>query len=249
MTGAPGAGRGIALRGVRFGYQRPRWWQTARAGWPAAAVRCDALDVGPGLCLLLGPNGSGKSTLLKLMAGVEMPDAGSIRVDGADLWRNEREARRVLAYVPEQPDLSPYAALGEAMRLVCSLRDVPRSDGDAALARVGLADSRARSVRQLSMGQRRRAMLAAALVGTPRTLLLDEPLEALDRGMRDDVVAWLAARVADGACAVVSTHEIEPFVPLVSRAIVMTGREPRLEQPGADLAARLARLDAWARGT
>jgi ABC-type multidrug transport system ATPase subunit len=207
------------------------------------------LDIGPGFTLLLGPNGSGKSSLLKLMAGVEAPAAGSVVVDGKDLWRDERAARRKLAYVPEQPDLSPYAALGEAMRLVCALRDVPPAAGDGALERVGLGDLRRRSVRELSMGQRRRAMLAAAFIGTPDTLLLDEPLESLDRGMRESVVAWLAERVAGGACAVVSTHEIEPFLSLATGAIVMSGGEPRVETLHDDAAARLAQCDGWARGT
>ena len=65
------------------------------------------LEIPAGLTLLLGPNGCGKSTLLKLAAGVEQPDAGRVEVDGKDLWVDEVEARRSLAYVPEQPDLTP----------------------------------------------------------------------------------------------------------------------------------------------
>ena len=63
------------------------------------------------------------------------------------------------------------------------------------------------------MGQRRRAVLAAALVGTPRHVLLDEPLEAMDRGAREDLLAWTDRLVASGAAVVVVSHEIEPFAP------------------------------------
>jgi ABC-2 type transport system ATP-binding protein len=207
------------------------------------------LEIAPGLTLLLGPNGCGKSTLLKLAAGIERPDSGRIEIDGHDLWSDEVAARRGLAYVPEQPDLTPYATLREILDLVCRLRGEPRERGREALARVGLGMLSHRSVRELSMGQRRRAVLAAALVGTPRQALLDEPLEAMDRGAREDLLAWIDRLVATGAAVVVVSHEIEPFVPRASRALAM--REGRCLDAGPlpdDPTARLALLDRLARG-
>src|SRR5215204_425944 len=115
----------IALRNVRFGYGR------------SIALTCDALDLGPGITLLLGPNGAGKSTLLKLVAGVEHPNAGTVAIDGHDLWRDEVAARAALAYVPEHPDLTPYATVAEVLGLVCRLRGRPVDDGEAALTTVG----------------------------------------------------------------------------------------------------------------
>ena len=193
--------RGYQLAGVRFGYQR---------GQPVLA--CDELRIEPGLTLLLGPNGAGKSTLMKLLAGVERPHEGTVSLERLDLWVDEVGSRRALAYVPEQPDLTPYASVREVIRLVSALRSVPLADAEAALERVGLADVAGRSVRELSMGQRRRAVLAAAFVGHPETLLLDEPLETLDRSMRELLLGWLGERINDGATVVVSTHEIEPFL-------------------------------------
>ncbi len=99
------------------------------------------------------------------------------------------------------------------------------------------------------MGQRRRAVLAAALVGTPRQALLDEPLEAMDRGAREDLLVWIDRLVATGAAVVVVSHEIEPFVPRASRALAV--REGRCLDAGPlpdDPAARLALLDRLARG-
>jgi ABC-type multidrug transport system ATPase subunit len=207
------------------------------------------LEIREGLTLLLGPNGCGKSTLLKLAAGIERPDSGRVEVDGRDLWVDEEESRRGLAYVPEQPDLTPYATVGEILDLVCGLRGEPRQRGREALETAGLGGLAHRSVRELSMGQRRRAVLAAAFVGTPRHALLDEPLEAMDRTAREDLLAWVDRLLASGAAVVVVSHEIEPFVPRASRALgVRNGRCLDAGPLPSDPAERLALLDRLARG-
>jgi ABC-2 type transport system ATP-binding protein len=229
----------ISLRDVRFSYTKG-----------TTAFACDALDVGPGVTLLLGPNGSGKSTLLKLASGVEQPTAGSVSVGGHDLWRDEVAARAGLAYVPEHPDLTPYATVGEVLGLVCRLRGRPVDDGARALQVVGLEELGRRSVRELSMGQRRRAVLAAAFIGEPTTLLLDEPLDAMDRAMRLWLTSWITDASARNATVVVATHDVEPFVPLARRAIVVSRGVPSVLEPLPDEHdARLALLDRSARGT
>ena len=227
----------ITLRGVRFSYGR------------TVALQCDALDVGPGVSLLLGPNGAGKSTLLKLAAGVEQPTSGTVAIDGHDLWRDEVAARASLAYVPEHPDLTPYATVGEVLGLVCRLRGRPVDEGLRALSTVGLDGLGDRSVRELSMGQRRRAVLAAAFIGEPTTLLLDEPLEAMDRAMRTWLTSWITDASARGATVLIATHDIDPFVDLVARAVVVTRGVPELLEPlPGDPTTRRSMLDAWARG-
>ncbi len=228
--------RGYVLAGVGFGYHRD-----------APVLTCDDLRIGPGLTLLLGPNGAGKSTLMKLLAGVERPAKGTIALDGIDLWQDEVESRRQLAYVPEQPDLTPYASVREVIRLVASLRSVPLAEGEAALERVGLAEVAGRSVRELSMGQRRRAVLAAAFIGQPDTLLLDEPLETLDRSMRDTLLDWLGRRVQAGATVLVSTHEIEPFLAQAAGIITVVAGAVRSMSLSADPAARREAADAASR--
>ena len=205
-------------------------------------------EIPAGLTLLVGPNGCGKSTLLKIAAGVEAPDSGTVQVGGYDLWKNEVEARRGLAYVPEQPDLTPYATIGEILTLVCRLRGEPPSRAAEALSLVGLGDLAHRSVRELSMGQRRRAVLAAARVGAPDHLLLDEPLEAMDRGARDSILAWIDERVAAGAAVLVVSHDLEPFVHRAARALtVQAGRCLARDLP-ADFESRAALLERLARG-
>lgn len=232
----------IRLRGASFAY---------RPGEPVLD-RVD-LDLPAGLTLLVGPNGCGKSTLLKLMAGVEQPDAGTIAIGGYDLWRQEIAARQGLVYLPEQPDLTPYATVGEILDLVCRLRGEPLVRGREALERVGLAPFARRSVRELSMGQRRRAVLAAARIGVVRCALLDEPLESLDRGAREDLLAWIDGLLVPGpepVAVLVVSHEIEPFLARAARVLtVQGGRCRRSDDLPAEAEERLRLCDALARGS
>jgi ABC-type multidrug transport system ATPase subunit len=207
------------------------------------------LEIPAGLTLLLGRNGCGKSTLLKMAAGVERPDRGRVRIDGRDLWVDEEEARRTLAYVPEQPDLTPYATVREILGLVCRLRGEPGQAADTALTLVGLDNLAHRSVRELSMGQRRRAVLAATRIGSPGHLLLDEPLEAMDRGAREDILAWIDSRLGDGATVVVVSHDIAPFAARADRAItVKDGLCVSLGELPGDAEQRMNLLERLARG-
>jgi ABC-type multidrug transport system ATPase subunit len=227
----------IELAGVSFGYGGGLVLDQAR------------LSIGPGLTLLVGPNGCGKSTLLKLAAGVEPPDTGQVSIEGHDLWRDEVAARRPLAYLPEHPDLTPYASVVEVLRLVARLRGAPRERATAALLEAGLGDRGDASVRELSAGQRRRALLAAAWIGEPRVVLLDEPLEALDRALRDRVLDWIDRLLGEGRTVLVVSHELEPF--LARATAVVTVQAARavgpitLDGPASD---RLALLERLARG-
>ena len=228
----------MVFESVTFGYEPGR-----------PIIRNASFALSPGLALLLGPNGCGKSTLLMLAAGVERPDAGRVIVDGADLWREEAKARRGLAYLPEFPDITPYAALRDVLRLVCRLRGEPIAAGERALETFGLADEAGRSVRELSSGQRKRALFAAAIVGRPPHILLDEPLDALDRQIADDVLAWIRRRIADGAALAIVSHAIEPFADLATRAItVREGLVEKHETLPRSPEDRFHLLDALARG-
>jgi ABC-2 type transport system ATP-binding protein len=179
------------------------------------------LELGPGLTLLLGPNGCGKSTLLKLASGVESPDSGIISINRYDLWKNEVEARRELAYLPEHPDLTPYASIKEIMDLVCRLRREPLDTGKKALEFFNLQHHAHRTVRELSLGQRRQAVFAACLIGKPSSILLDEPLEAMDRHIQKEILDWIKNHVQSSATVLVVSHFIEPFLQPASQAVTI----------------------------
>jgi ABC-2 type transport system ATP-binding protein len=188
-----------------------------------------ALHVTEGLTLVVGPNGSGKSTLLRVAAGVDRPSRGTVRILGVDLWRDEVQGRQHLAYVPEHPELTPYATILEVLQLVARLRGLPPSAAADALDRVGLVEVAWRTVRELSMGQRRRALLAAALIGEPRVVILDEPMETMDAATRILVREWVLARRDAGAAVLLATHDTEPFVGSVDRVLTMAGGRARAE--------------------
>lgn len=179
------------------------------------------LELQQGLILLLGPNGCGKSTLLKLAAGVEMPDSGVISIDGHDLWREEVRARKGLAYLPEHPDLTPYATIKEILDLVCRLRGETLDTGKKALEFFGLQHLAYRTIRELSMGQRRQAVFAACLIGTPSHILLDEPLEGMDRHIQKEILGWITNQTLSDTTTVVVSHFIEPFIGLASQAVTI----------------------------
>ncbi len=205
------------MDGVRISFRRVRF--AYRAG--ITVLDIPELDIGPGLTLLRGPNGAGKTTLLRMAAGVERPDEGTVAIDGHDLWLDEVRARGPIAYVPEQPDLTPYATVIEILLLVARVRAEPEASASAALAAVGLTSLGDRTIRELSQGQRRRAVLGAAMIGTPGVLLLDEPLESLDTEMRASLLGWIDAAVGRGSAVLVSTHETAPFEGSTTRTLRM----------------------------
>ena len=228
----------IRLRGIEFSYD---------GRTPALSI--PSLDVGAGLTIAVGPNGAGKSTLLRIVAGVERPSAGTITIDDLNLWQSEVEARRHLAYVPEHPELTPYASIADVLQLVARLRGEPREAAANALDRVGLLEVAWHTVRELSMGQRRRALFATALIGDPRVIVLDEPLETMDHAMRDLICDWVRARRAAGATILIATHDLQPFAADVDTAIVVRDGSARVADaselgPAADRLAYLERLAA-----
>lgn len=190
------------------------------------------VEIVSGVTLLSGENGAGKTTLLKLAAGVEKPDAGRVLVNGADLWRQEVAARSDLAFLPQEPDVTPFATIREVLRLVCRLRSQPAEQVDEVLAETDLEAEADLSIRELSRGQRRRVLLAAAWIGTPRTAILDEPLDAMDEGWRGRIHEWLEELRKNGGLALVATHEAGSLAELADRLLVLRDGEIReLDSP------------------
>jgi ABC-2 type transport system ATP-binding protein len=207
------------------------------------------LELQPGMNLLLGPNGCGKSTLLKIAAGIEHAERGRVTVAGADLWEEEVAARRGLAYLPEQAQITPYATVSEVLSLVASLRRQPQAAAEQALAWAGLSGMGKLSVRELSMGQQRRSLLAALRIGEPDYLLLDEPLEGMDRRIRHDLLVWIEKRLAEGATVVVASHQIEPFTEMATRLVTVGhGQVAVVEDLPESTTERFALVEQMARG-
>ena len=193
------------------------------------------LDVQEGEVLaVLGPNGAGKSTLLKLLAGLLAPQEGSVRVEGRELGAlAPRERARCLAVVPQSlsalPEVTVEAFVGYGRYAHRGLFGGPRAEDRAAVARAleaaDVTQLAARPLAELSGGQRQRALIARALAQEARTLLVDEPTNALDPEHQLRVFDLLADLAAEGHAIVVVTHELNLASQFSDRALLLHGGE------------------------
>jgi ABC-2 type transport system ATP-binding protein len=184
---------------------------------------------------LLGPNGAGKSTLLRLALGLDRPDAGWVRIDGrafADLPAPARVVGALLDGVGAHPAQSGRAYL----RTLALAGRIPAERADRLLEEVGLAHAARRSVGGYSLGMRQRLGIAAALLGRPRLLILDEPTNGLD----PEGIAWvhrlLREHVAEGGTAVLSSHHLAEAEPSVDHVVLIKDGRVLLDGPKDELA-------------
>ncbi|HET6448408.1 MAG TPA: ATP-binding cassette domain-containing protein [Conexibacter sp.] len=180
-----------------------------------------------------GPSGSGKTTLLHILAGLELPAAGSVTVDGTELTALDRAARarirrEKIAYVGQQSGLVPHLSALENVELALALRGrhETRPDALAALDSVGLSERATQRVARLSQGERARVAIARAVATKPLMLLADEPTSRLD-GANAIAVAILLSRLArdTGAAVVCATHD--PLVIEQSDTSISLAHVPR----------------------
>lgn len=199
------------------------------------AVDAVTLDLEPGeFFCLLGPSGCGKSTLLRLIAGFERPTSGQIRLGDQDLTGLPPH-RRPVNMMFQSYALFPHMSV--ARNIGYGLKGVGRADAAARVAEllrlVRLEGFDARRPDTLSGGQRQRVALARALAREPRLLLLDEPLGALDRGLREETQGELrAVQRRLGTAFVVVTHDPEEAMMLADRIGIMeAGRLVQIAAP------------------
>lgn len=159
------------------------------------------------LSYLLGLNGAGKSTLLRCIAGVTRPDGGGVGIDGRAPASLDAPVRHLGMHLSADA-FTPGHTARRHLRWLAALGGVPAGRADALLDEVGLAAVADRPVGGFSLGMRQRLGIASALVGNPRTLLLDEPLNGLDVAgvlwMRGLLQQW----AAEGRCVVVASHAL-----------------------------------------
>jgi ABC-type Fe3+/spermidine/putrescine transport system ATPase subunit len=199
------------------------------------AVDGVTLDVREGEFLsLLGPSGCGKTTTLRLVAGFEQPDEGELRIGGRDV-AGLPPYRRDVNTVFQSYALFPHLSVLENVAYGLKQSGVPRARrhtrANELLELVRLPDAGSRKPRQLSGGQQQRIALARALAKSPRVLLLDEPLGALDLKLRKEMQVFLKTLHADlGTTFVYVTHDQEEALAMSDRVAVMNAG--RIEQIG-----------------
>jgi ABC-2 type transport system ATP-binding protein len=195
---------------------------TKRYG-PMLAVDALSFDVRPGAVTgFLGPNGSGKSTTMRLILGLDRPDAGRARIGGRR-FRDLRWPLREVGSLLEARAFHPGRSARDHLAALAASNDIPRRRVDEVLGLVGLADAGHRRAGKFSLGMGQRLGLAAALLGDPPVLLLDEPVNGLDpagvRWIRD----LLKSLAAQGRVVFVSSHLISE-VALMAEHLVVIGQ-------------------------
>ena len=206
---------------------------------PVIAVDGVSLDIARGeFFALLGPSGCGKTTLLRMLAGFETPSAGAIMLDGVDLSALP-PYRRPVNMMFQSYALFPHMSVAGNVAFGLRQDRVPRAEiaarVDDALALVELSQLARRKPHQLSGGQRQRVALARSLVKRPKLLLLDEPLAALDKKLREQTqFELMAIQQRVGITFVIVTHDQDEAMTVADRIAVMEkGRIAQVDTPAA----------------
>ena len=189
-----------------------------------------SLDVAQGEMLaLLGPSGCGKTTTLRIIAGFEVPDTGSVRIGGRDVTGLPPN-KRALGMVFQSYSLFPHMTVGENVAFGLKMRGVAKAErtrvARAMLQTVRLDQFEGRAVQQLSGGQQQRVALARALATEPAVLLLDEPLGALDKSLRERMQFELRElQRRFNITSILVTHDQEEALTMSDRVAVMNAGE------------------------
>lgn len=224
----------LSVRGMRKSFRKK------------VAVSDVSFEVRPGELLgLIGPNGAGKSTAVKVVTSQLLADAGEVLVAGHDIVKEPLAAKRLIGYVPQDIALYPFLTGREVLEFVAEVRGIAPAEAratiDALLGRFKLADDQDRMTREYSEGMARKLAIAAALIGHPPLLLLDESLNGLDPRAASEVKAILREELARGAAVVLVSHVLDVLERLCTSVLLIS--EGRV----VDKLDR-ARLDALAAG-
>jgi len=189
-----------------------------------AAVDNLSFDVQQGEILgLVGPNGAGKTTTLRCIAGILRPSLGSIQVGGHDIVGQAVEAKRLLAFMPDEPQLFDYLTVSEHLQLtarIFNVADGPERSREL-LRELELEGKEDALPSELSRGMRQKLIIACGLLHQPSAMLFDEPLTGLDplgiRRMKNTI----QSRAASGAAIVVSSHLLHLVEEISSRVLIL----------------------------
>ncbi len=165
------------------------------------------------LYVLLGPNGAGKTTALRMLPGLLHPDLGSVMVNGIDVATEHSQAKRQLAYLPDEPLLYPLLRPLEYLEFIAALWSMPASaagrQAEDLLRWLELWDHRSKFIESFSRGMKQKLALAGAMLHDPTILLMDEPLTGLDVASARIVKDLIRDFVGKGNTVVLTTHIME----------------------------------------
>jgi ABC-2 type transport system ATP-binding protein len=191
----------------------------------------------------LGPNGSGKTTTLRMALGLVAPTAGQVLIGGVPYARLARPRAAVGALL-DTAGFHPGRRARDHLRVLAAGAGLPAGRADEVLGQVGLAADASRRVRHFSLGMRQRLGIAAALLGDPPVLLLDEPANGLDPAG----VAWLRGLLrglaAEGRTVLVASHALAEMTQTVDRVVIVSAGRLRFAGPLREIGATNAALES-----
>jgi ABC-2 type transport system ATP-binding protein len=192
------------------------------------AVQNLSFSIRPGEVLgLVGPNGAGKTTTLRIMAGIIPPTSGTVLIGGHDIVANPIQAKRQLAFFPDEPRLFDYLTVRQHLNFVARLYGVADHESRAVplLEELELTDRADHLPGELSRGMKQKLAIACGLLHSPSVLIFDEPLTGLDplgiRRMKDSI----RRRAKEGAAIVLSSHLLHLLEEVCSHVLIMKNGE------------------------
>ena len=190
----------------------------------AVAVDGLSFDVGPGEILgLIGPNGAGKTSTLRCIAGIHRPSGGTVTLGGHDIVQKPIDAKRVLAFVADEPHLFEHLTVIEHLRLIARIygvADVENRAG-ALLEQLELADRTKAIPSELSRGMKQKVALACAFMHDPAALLLDEPLTGLDPLGIHRMKETIVGKAHQGVAVIISSHLLHLVEEICTRVLII----------------------------
>lgn len=190
---------------------------------------------------LLGPNGAGKTTLISTICGITKPSSGSVSIDGYDISKNFRDARKLVGLVPQDITLEPFEKVMNTIKFSRGLFGKKKDDAliEKILDKLSLWEKRDSRIMELSLGMKRRVLIAKALSHQPRLLFLDEPTAGVDVELRQSMWNVVADLKKDGVTIILTTHYIEEAEAIADRVGIINKGELLLIEDKASLMNRL----------
>lgn len=190
---------------------------------------------------LLGPNGAGKTTTVEILEGYRNPDGGSVTVLGQNPRTSGPSWRERIGIVLQQSGIEKELTVREALTRLSRLYRDP-ADVETTIGRVGLNDKIDARIKTLSGGQRRRVDMAAAIIGRPEVIFLDEPTTGFDPAARREAWRLVTELTADGATVILTTHYLDEAQHLADRVAVLAGGRIVAEGDPSTLGGRESRV-------
>ena len=181
------------------------------------------------ICAVIGHDGAGKTTTLKACCGLLTPDSGEITVDGMSIREKPIDCKRVMAYIPDNPDMYEFLTGYEYLNFVADVYGVTKEDREKRIAELGallgITDALGGAISECSHGMKQKIAIISALIHKPKLILMDEPFVGLDPVASHQLKNLMAEHCANGGAIFFSTHVLEVAEKLCNKvAIIKNGK-------------------------